>query len=203
MEELIKFGYSTIISNNLNILMMYMETKKITSLESEQKIWFSMWFLSAIVTFGLAFFPMIYRLIKNRNHHFKKEETLKKQITLHLQNQNKPAPKINHPQREMNAKIWTAAIVLIIPLFIIAYLLSKDLALHEIEQDKLLTQAFTERIFMTQTIPIKTYTIITIVTLGFGVIYWLYKIVNQYNAHYTAHLQVEKKISSLMEEKKS
>ena len=180
-----------------------METKKITSLESEQKIWFSMWFLSAIVTFGLAFFPMIYRLIKNRNHHFKKEETLKKQITLHLQNQNKPAPKINHPQREMNAKIWTAAIVLIIPLFIIAYLLSKDLALHEIEQDKLLTQAFTERIFMTQTIPIKTYTIITIVTLGFGVIYWLYKIVNQYNAHYTAHLQVEKKISSLMEEKKS
>ena len=203
MEELIKFGYSTIISNNLNILMMYMETKKITSLESEQKIWFSMWFLSAIVTFGLAFFPMIYRLIKNRNHHFKKEETLKKQITLHLQNQNKPAPKLSHTPREMNAKIWTVAVVLIIPLFIIAYLLSKDIALHEIEQDKFLAQAFPERIFMTQTIPIKTYTIITIVTLGFGVIYWLYKIVNQYNAHYTAHLQIEKKISNLMEEKKS
>jgi hypothetical protein len=81
-------------------------------------------------------------------------------------------------------------------------LLSKDLAAHEAEQEKFLAQVFPERIFMTQTIPIKTYVIITIVTLGFGVIYWLYKVVNQYNAHYKAHLQVEKIISSMMEEKK-
>jgi len=179
-----------------------METKKFTSLESDRKIWFSMWFLSAIVTFGLAFFPMIYRLIKNRNHHFNKEAILKEQITAHLQSQGKPLPKINNPPREMNAKIWAVAIILLVPLFILAYLLSKDLASHEMEQDKFLAQAFPERIFMTQTIPIKTYVIITIVTLGFGVIYWLYKVVNQYNAHYTAHLQIEKKISSLMEEKK-
>jgi ABC-type microcin C transport system permease subunit YejB len=102
----------------------------------------------------------------------------------------------------MNAKIWTLSIILVIPIFIITYLLSKDLALHEAEQDNFLAQAFPERIFMTQTIPIKTYAIITIVTLGVGIIYWLYKVVNQYNAHYKAHLQVEKKILSLMEEKK-
>ncbi|MCL2868305.1 MAG: hypothetical protein FWF27_02525 [Candidatus Bathyarchaeota archaeon] len=179
-----------------------MEPQKVTSLKSDQKIWFSMWFLGAIVTFGLAFFPMIYRLIENRNYHFKKEELLKEQVTKYLQNQNKPTQKINPPPHMMNTKIWTTAIILIFPIFIITYLLSKDLALHEAEQDKFLAQVFPERIFMTQTIPIKTYAIITIVTLGFGIIYWLYKVVNQYNAHYKAHLQVEKKISSLMEEKK-
>ncbi|MCL2691220.1 MAG: hypothetical protein FWE56_03070 [Candidatus Bathyarchaeota archaeon] len=202
MEELIKFGYSTITLNNLNELMFNMEPQKVTSLKSDQKIWFSMWFLGAIVTFGLAFFPMIYRLIENRNYHFKKEELLKEQVTKYLQNQNKPTQKINPPPHMMNTKIWTTAIILIFPIFIITYLLSKDLALHEAEQDKFLAQVFPERIFMTQTIPIKTYAIITIVTLGFGIIYWLYKVVNQYNAHYKAHLQVEKKISSLMEEKK-
>jgi len=175
-----------------------METQKFASLESDKKIWFSMWFLSAIITFGLAFFPMIYRLINNRNIHFKKEETIEKQVNICMQQKGKTVQKINKPKREMNAKLWTAAIILVFPVFIIAYLLSKDLSVHESEQDNFLAQTFTERIFMTQTIPIKTYVIITIVTLGFGIIYWLYKIVNQYNAHYTAHLQVEKKISGLM-----
>jgi len=36
-----------------------------------------------------------------------------------------------------------------------------------------------------------------------GLVYWLYKLVNLYNAHYKAHLQVEKEISRLMEEKDS
>jgi len=199
MEELIKFGYSNIVSNNLNDLMFNMGTQKFASLESDRKIWFSMWFLSAIVTFGLTFFPLVYRLITNRNRHLKKEDTIEEQVATCLQHQGKTVPKINKPPREMNAKLWTASIILIIPFFIIIYLLSKDLSLHETKQDKFLAQAFPERIFMTQTIPIKTYAIITLVTLGFGVIYWLYKVVNQYNAHYNAHLQVEKKISSLMD----
>ncbi|MCL2642008.1 MAG: hypothetical protein FWD52_00610 [Candidatus Bathyarchaeota archaeon] len=183
-----------------------METQKFTSLANDRKLWFSMWFLGAIVTFGLAFFPMIYRLIKNRNHHFKKEELLKEQVITHLQqqpyHQDGAVTKVSRQPREMNAKIWTVALILVIPVFIIAYLLSKDLSLHEADQDKFLAQTLPERMFMTQTIPIKTYVIITIVTLGFGIIYWLYKIVNQYNAHYKAHLQIEQKISSLMEEKK-
>jgi hypothetical protein len=179
-----------------------METLKFTSLEGDRKVWFSMWFLGSIVTFGIAFFPMFYRLIEGRNHHFKKEEALEEQVAEYLKRQGKTVPKVTKRPREMNAKAWTAAIILIIPVFIIAYLLSKDLAAHEAEQDAFLAKAFPEPMFMTQTIPIKTYALITIVTLGFGVIYWLYKVVNQYNAHYKAHLQVEKKVLSLMEEKK-
>lgn len=202
MEELIKFGYSTIASKALDELMLNMETPKFTSLEGDRKVWFSMWFLGAIVTFGVGFFPMFYRLIEGRNRHFRKEEALERQIAVYLQSQGKTAPKVARRPREMNAKAWTAAIILVFPVFIITYLLSKDLAVHEAEQEQFLAQAFPEPMFMTQTIPIKTYALITILTLGFGVIYWLYKVVNQYNMHYKAHLQVEKKVLSLMEEKK-
>jgi hypothetical protein len=182
--------------------MLNMETPKFTSLQGDHKLWFSMWFLGSIVTFGVAFFPMFYRLIEGRNHHFRKEEAIEQQVAAYLQNQGKTAPFVTKHPREMNSKAWAASIILIIPAFIIVYLLSKDLAAHEAEQDQFLAQAFPERMFMQQTIPIKTYAIITILTLGLGVIYWLYKVVNMYNSHYKAHLQVEKKILSLMEENK-
>jgi hypothetical protein len=56
--------------------------------------------------------------------------------------------------------------------------------------------------FMVQTIPIKKYALITIVTLGVGGVYWLYKIINMYNAHFKAQWKVEKEIARLMEEKR-
>jgi hypothetical protein len=83
------------------------------------------------------------------------------------------------------------------------YLLSRDLLVHERSEDAFLASAFPQRMFMPQTIPIKTYAVITIVTLGVGVVYWLYKVVNLYNAHYKAELQVKKEIGKLMEEEKA
>jgi hypothetical protein len=65
-----------------------METPKY-NIEGDRKVWFSMWFLGAIVTFGLAFFPMFHRLINGRNNHFKREEALEKQITAFLAKQGK------------------------------------------------------------------------------------------------------------------
>jgi len=56
--------------------------------------------------------------------------------------------------------------------------------------------------FMPQTIPIKKYALITIVTLGVGIVYWLYKIINMYNAHFTAQQKIENEIVKLMEEKR-
>jgi len=181
--------------------MLNMETPKF-NLQGDRKIWFSMWFLGAIVTFGLAFFPMFHRLIVGRNNHFQREAQLEQQIAAYLEKQGKPVPALPKSPHEMNAKAWTVAIILVIPVFIITYLLSKDLKEHELGQDRFLAEAFPERMFMPQTIPIKTYALITILTLGVGVVYWLYKVVNLYNAHYKAHLQVDKQATSLMEEKK-
>ncbi|MCW4004377.1 MAG: hypothetical protein NWE95_10745 [Candidatus Bathyarchaeota archaeon] len=170
---------------------------------ADRKLWFSMWFLGAIVTFGAAFFPMFYRLVEGRNKHFQKEAEIEKQIADYLKSQGKEPPKkSNTPVKVMNAKAWAASIIFVVPVFVIVYLLSKDLVEHEQNQDAFLAAAFPERMFMPQTIPITKYALVTLVTLGVGVIYWLYKVVNLYNAHFKAHSIVEKEISRLMEEQK-
>ena len=169
-------------------------------METDRTIWFSMWFLGAITTFGAAFFPMFYRLIDGRNRHFRREAKLETQIAQWLTQQGKEALAVACPV-EMKAKAWAASIILIIPAFVITYLLSRDLQAHEKHQDVFLAKAFPERVFMPQTIPIKKYALITIVTLGVGGVYWLYRVVNLYNAHFKAQLKVEKEIARLMEMK--
>jgi hypothetical protein len=170
--------------------------------ETDRKIWFSMWFLASIATFGAAFFPMFYRLIDGRNKHFRREANLQKQIAAFLRNQGKEPPATSDIAVDMNAKTWTASIILIVPVFTITYLLSKDLLMHENQLESFLAIAFPGRMFMPQMIPIRKYALITLVTLGVGVVYWLYKIVNMYNAHFKAHRELEKEIARLMGEKR-
>ncbi len=170
--------------------------------EADKKVWFSMWFLGAIVTFGIAFFPMFYRLVEGRNRHFRREAELDRQITDYLNSKGKQPPAINKGLAERNATVWAASIVLVVPVFIILYLLSRDLAVHEVQQDAFLAAAFPERMFMPQTIPITKYALITIITLGVGAVYWLYKVTNLYNAHYKAHMHLEKEAARLMEEER-
>ena len=169
--------------------------------ETDRKIWFSMWFLASIATFGLAFLPMFYRLIDSRNRHFRRESDLEKQIAAFSRKRGKELPMSSPVFNEMNAKAWAAGIILVIPAFIIIYLLSKDLLLHEKHQDVMLANAFPERMFMPQTIPIKKYALITIITLGVGIVYWLYKIINIYNAHFKVQQKIETDIARLMGEK--
>ena len=174
-----------------------------SKVDANKKVWFSMWFLAAIVTFGIGFFPMFYRLLEGRNRHFKREAELEKNVADYLKSKGKQAPALSTPLPETNARAWAVSIILIVPAFVITYLLSRDLLVHERNQDAFLAAAFPERVFMPQTIPIKTYVLITIVTLGVGEVYWLYKVVNFYNAHFKAQSQVEKEISRLMEEEKA
>ncbi len=167
----------------------------------ERVTWFSMWFLASIASFGAVFFPMFYRLVDNRNRHFQREAELEKQVAESLRNQGKEVT-ANVGSREMNARAWTASIILVIPVFFLLYYLSKDLLVHEKQQDAFLAAAFTQRMFMPQSLPIKKYVLITIVTLGIGSVYWLYKITNSYNAHFEAQWKVEQEIARLMEETK-
>src|ERR1039458_6879121 len=83
-----------------------------------------MWFLGAVVTFGVAFFPMFYRLVDGRNRHFQKEAEFEGQITDYLKSKGKEPPASNRRLGEMNAKAWAASIILVVPIFVILYLLS-------------------------------------------------------------------------------
>lgn len=159
-----------------------------------------MWFLSAIVTFGLAFFPMFYRLVDGRNRHLQKEAKIEAKLAEYLKIIGKQPPQAHSAAKQYNALLWATSIILIIPAFIIMYQVTRDLAAHEKQEDSYLAAALPERVFMPQTIPQTTYVLITIVTLGVGGVYWLYKIVNQYNMHYKADQIVEKEINRLLEE---
>ncbi len=172
-----------------------------TKTYSDRKIWFSMWFLGAVVTFGLAFFPMFYRLVDGRNKHFRHEAEWDKQVVSYLKSFRKQVPELEETLPRRNAKAWALSIILIIPVFLVVYLLSRDLVVHESAEDAFLSAAFPKKMFMPQTVPIKTYVVITIATLGVGVVYWLYKVVNLYNAHYKAQMVVEEEVGKLMEEK--
>ena len=108
-----------------------METTMNTKVDGDRKIWFSMWFLGAIVTFGVAFFPMFYRLVDGRNRHFQKEAEIEQKLAEYLRNKGKEPPAANQPFKQRNAKVWAASIILIVPVFVLLYLLSKDLAVHE------------------------------------------------------------------------
>jgi hypothetical protein len=176
-----------------------METTMQNRVCPDRKVWFSMWFLGAIVTFGIVFFPMFYRLVEGRNKHFQKEALIETQIVTYLKSRSKKAPPESHQLKDMSTEVWAASIILVIPVFVILYRLSRDLLIHERNQDAFLASALPERVFMPQTIPIKKYALVTLVTLGIGAIYWLYKVVNLYNAHFKAHLLFEKEITKLME----
>jgi hypothetical protein len=199
MKEFINFGCEHYQAQGL---MRRTETIMQARTETDRTIWFSMWFLASIATFGAAFFPMFYRLIESRNKHFRRQADLEKQITAFLKKQGKEPPTTANSFHEMNAKAWAAAIILVIPVFAITYLLSRDLLMHEKHQDKFLVSVFPKRMIMPQTIPIKKYVLITIVTLGVGIVYWLYKIINMYNAYFKAQWEIEKEIVRLMEEKR-
>ena len=175
------------------------KTMQVTT-ETERVTWFSMWFMASIATFGATFFPMFYRVIDSRNKHFRREADLEKKIAGFLKKHGKELPATFNSPGEMKAKAWAGSIILVIPAVVILYYLSKDLCIHEEHEEKFLAIAFPQKIFMTQTIPIKKYALITVVTLGVGGVYWLYKIINLYNAHFKAQWKVEKEIARLMEE---
>lgn len=177
-----------------------MQTTLNTKPTADRRIWFSMWFLSAIVTFGIAFFPLFYRLLNGRNRHLQNYSKTQKRLFEYMKSKDKQPLEPNHTVKEYNPKLWTASIILIIPAFIILYLLTKDLIAHEKEEEAYLSVVLPQRVFMTQTIPQTTYVLITIVTLGVGGVYWLYKVINLYNSHFKADLLVEKEIARLMEE---
>lgn len=157
-----------------------------------------MWFLASIATFGVALFPMFYQLVERRNRHFLRQSLLEKEVRSFFENGGKPETEI---LSKRNAKLWAASLILILPAFIIAYLLSRDLIVHERHQQAFFSSLFQEPVYVLQNIALRKYLLLTVVTLGVGVIYWLYKIINVYNSHFKQERRLEDRVVELMEEK--
>lgn len=171
---------------------------------TDRVMWFSMWFLLSIATFGLALFPMIYLLIERRNKHFLRQRELEELVLSLIKEDREVNIEIEQDNfRERNALFWAASTILIVPIFFAAYFLSKDLLLHEKRQTALFKKIFPEETIVKQKINLIFCLAVTLATLGVGVIYWFYKIFNSYNNHFKEQWKIEDKLAELLEKGKA
>jgi hypothetical protein len=173
--------------------------------ETDRVMWFSMWLLLSATTFGIAWFLMIYLLIKRRNAHFSRQEQLENLVLRKLGqlNQEKQqqfnyssdfAKKDNRlPCRDAYA--WTLSTILIFPAIYVFYFLSRDLQRHEEHEHAFLVETVSiaedlgfemnlDDFMVTHKIAFNKYFVLSIVTFGFAAVYWLYRIFNDYNRHF-------------------
>jgi len=180
--------------------------------ETDRVMWFSMWVLLSVASFGIAWFLMIYFLIKRRNDHFSRQERLETLILSKLrqlskkksgqQNSTSVSAKTENPRFFRNAQAWALSTLLIFPAFYVFYFLKMDLQKHEENEHAFLMEAVRlaqdsgfnlnpDGFTTTKKFASDRYLILTIVTCGFAAVYWLYRIFNDYNQHFKRQWKLE------------
>lgn len=151
-----------------------------------------MWAVLSVASFGIAWFPMMYYMIKRRNTHFQRQQKLE---TLIL-NKLKKTPSQEKPQtKPINAVAWTISTVLIVPAFYVFYALKRDLNKHEEHEHDFLAEIieYAKKKGMplnlhgftaTPSFSLNNYLGLSIVSCGLAAAYWLYRIFNDYNSHF-------------------
>lgn len=175
--------------------------------ETDRGMWFSMWVLLSFVTFGAAWFLMIYYLIKRRNEHFARQNKLEHLVLtrfrhLYSEKQSKPlgdtiVEESNEDfEKPRNTLQWTALTLLILPTFYVFRFLMEDLRKHEEHESVFLRKVvfhaknlelsvnLDSLTMAAKSFTLGRYFILTLGTLGFAGFYWLYLIFNDYNRHF-------------------
>lgn len=182
--------------------------------ETDRIMWFSMWAVLSVASFGIAWFPMIYYTLKRRNDHFSRQEKLETLILQKLKNQN-PEKSAFEFEKEVsefspkNATVWTISTLLIVPAFYLFYSLKNDLQSHEEYERAFIAEVNSlakdsgipldiQSYSTTPSFPINKYAIISVVTLGVAAAYWLYRIFNDYNNHFKMQWIIEDKLFSFL-----
>src|SRR3990170_3891603 len=122
-------------------MLTEIEKNIISRKETDRLMWFSMWVLLSVASFGIAWFLMIYLLIKRRNAHFSRQEKLEVLILSKLRQLNEEKQlhynsasdftKKENPIYFRHAHAWALSTMLIFPAFYVFYFLSIDLQKHE------------------------------------------------------------------------
>ena len=175
-------------------------------------MWFSMWAVLSVASFGIAWFPLIYYSIKRRNNHFLRQEKLEKLIL----NKLKTATKEEHSETksqlgQRNAVAWTLSTILVVPAFYIFYVLMVDLKEHERHEHE-----FSSEVVMLAKdsgVPLDIHEFVdlppisrdkfvalSVVTFGLAGVYWIYRIFNEYNSHFRMQWMLEDTLLSFLEE---
>jgi len=183
--------------------------------ETDRIMWFSMWAILSVASFGIAWFPMIYYLIKRRNAHFLRQEKLEALILSKLRKTESPekspleSSKTKNQGSSRNAKAWTLSTLLIVPAFYVFYFLKSDLQKHEEHEHDFLVEiiALTKDsgvplnihgFTATPSFQLDRYLVLSVVTFGLAAAYWLYRIFNDYNNHFKMQWKNEDELLSFL-----
>ena len=179
--------------------------------ETDKIMWFSMWAVLSVASFGIAWFPMIYYLIKRRNAHFSRQEKLEALILSKLKKTSaeKPPSDSSQTKNHRNASAWTIATLLIIPAFYVFYFLKSDLRKHEEHEHDFLVEVIglakgldvpldIHGFSATPSFQLDKYLALSAVTCGLAAAYWLYRIFNDYNSHFKMQWKNEDELLSFL-----
>jgi hypothetical protein len=177
--------------------------------ETDKIMWFSMWAVLSVASFGIAWFPMIYYLIKRRNAHFARQEKLETLILSKLKKSPVDSSQTANQGQPRNAAAWTLATLLIFPAFYIFYFLKSDLRKHEEHEHDFLTEVIAlakdsdvplevHGFSTTPTFPVGKYVGLSVVSCGLAAAYWLYRIFNDYNSHFKMQWKNEDALLSFL-----
>lgn len=187
-----------IVKQNLQEIMKNVEKRK----KTDRIMWFSMWIILSVASFGIAWFPMVYYLIKRRNAHFQRQEKLQTMILNKLRNGGKLASTSEKLVPSRNALGWTVLSLLVVPAFYVFYFLKNDLVKHEEQEHDFLVEVIglakvsgvplnIHGFTATKSFPTGKYVVLSAVTLGLAAAYWLYRIFNDYNSHFKMQWKIE------------
>jgi len=182
--------------------------------ETDKIMWFSMWVILSVASFGIAWFPMIYYSIKRRNSHFSRQEKLEALILNKLRNNPEKITSDTSktkllPPRDAGA--WTLATLLIVPGFYLFYSLKRDLQKHEEHEHEFLAEVFAyakntgvtlniQSYGTTPSFPRNKYIVLSAATFGLAATYWLYRIFNDYNYHFKMQWIIEDELLRFLKE---
>ena len=174
--------------------------------EKDRIMWFSMWAVLSVASFGVAWFPMIYYTIKRRNDHFSRQKKLE-ELVLGKLRKSPEKPLVDSSGRSnrgapRNAAAWTLSTLLIVPAFYVFYFLKSDLQKHEEHEHGFLAEVRAlakdsgmtlnvQDFTTTPSFPPTKYVVLSVVTCGLAAAYWLYRIFNDYNSHFKMQWLVE------------
>jgi len=178
-------------------------------------MWFSMWAVLSVASFGIAWFLMIYYLIKRRNAHFARQEKLETMILSRLKKTESPEKPMSDSSEtkvqvsSRNAHALTLSTLLIIPAFYVFYFLKSDLRKHEEHEHDFLVEVMelakdsgvplNIHGFSTKpSFSLNKYLVLNVVTFGFASAYWLYRLFNDYNNHFKMQWKNEDELLSFL-----
>jgi len=185
-------------------------------------------YLTVIATF-LLFIILTYRLVKRRNHHFRRQILLFEDITATIRkattkkgvdaefelgslDRTLREVKAEETESEKSAVLWAVLTAFNgLALLYVWYFLMKDFYKHERREDAFWTEIskILDKVGIKLELPARTdplversfalYLILTLITAGLFGIYWLYVLLKDPNVHFRYHAKIEDQVLPILE----